>query len=167
MIKRILAVSAIGAVGMLGMNAIPAGASSHIGPNVNLKMKNGVLKFVPSTLNVPVKPGKKCKVTSYQFSITNKSGSTQTVLQQGNTGDVLPGREDRLLQRRAVPVGIHRSRNLGRAHCQRELKTPSKREPLVALPLEWSSGRPFQVAPEGPSRVMRLGSPWAARSEGG
>ena len=67
MIKRILAVSAIGAVGMLGMNAIPAGASSHIGPNVNLKMKNGVLKFVPSTLNVPVKPGKKCKVTSYQF----------------------------------------------------------------------------------------------------
>jgi hypothetical protein len=91
-IKRILAVSAIGAVGMLGMNAIPAGASGHIGPNVNLKMKNGVLKFVPSTLNVPVKPGKKCKTTSYQFSITNKSGSTQTVLQQGNTWETFaPG----------------------------------------------------------------------------
>ncbi len=58
MIKRMLAVGALGSVGFLGLTALPAGAASHLGPNVNLKNKAGMLKFAPSTLNLTLGKGK-------------------------------------------------------------------------------------------------------------
>lgn len=84
MFKRILAVSALGTVGALGVTALPASAG-NIGPNVNLKLKNGVLKLSPKTLSLTVAGGPKCKAgTNYSFSITNKSGSTQNIDVNGN-----------------------------------------------------------------------------------
>jgi hypothetical protein len=79
MIKRMLAVGALGSVGFLGLTALPAGAASHLGPNVNLKDKAGVLLFKPATLNLTQGKGKQCKATNYGFSITNKSGATQEI----------------------------------------------------------------------------------------
>jgi hypothetical protein len=60
----------------------------HIGPNSNLKLKNDVLKFAPKTLNVTVKPGK-CKTTSYEYSITNKTTASQPVTLDGQTWETL------------------------------------------------------------------------------
>jgi hypothetical protein len=83
MIKRMLAVGALGSVGFLGLTALPAGAA-HLGPNVNLKDKAGVLKFAPNTLNLTLGKGKTCKATNYAFSITNKSGETENIDDGGN-----------------------------------------------------------------------------------
>jgi hypothetical protein len=83
MIKRMLAVGALGSAGFLGLTALPAGAA-HLGPNVNLKDKAGVLQFKPSTLNLTQGKGKVCKATNYGFSITNKSGASQNIDDGGN-----------------------------------------------------------------------------------
>jgi hypothetical protein len=93
MIRRILAVSALGTVGVLGLTALPANAG-NIGPNVNLKMKNDVLKFKPKELNLVLSKGAKCKVTNYAFSITNKTTTTQQIDINGQPGPSLaPGGE--------------------------------------------------------------------------
>jgi hypothetical protein len=84
MIKKVLAIGALGSIGFLGMTAIPAGAATNIGPNVNLKDKAGVIKFAPKTLNLTLSKGKKCKSTNFAFSITNKSGATQNIDFDGN-----------------------------------------------------------------------------------
>ena len=87
MIKRILAVSAIGTVGVLGLTALPAGAGTH-GPNSNLKEKNGVLKFSPKVLNVTYNPNstKPCKaVKNYEYSMTNTTKTTETLIINGDT----------------------------------------------------------------------------------
>lgn len=82
MIKRIMAVSALGTVGLLGLTALPAGAT--MGPNVNLKDKAGVLKFKPKTLNLTLRKGKTCSTTNYSFSITNLTKSIQDIDLDGN-----------------------------------------------------------------------------------
>lgn len=83
MIKRILGVGALASVGVLGLSALPAGAV-HLGPNVNLKDKAGVLKFKPGTLNLVAGGGKTCKATNYSFSITNNSGADQEIDDNGS-----------------------------------------------------------------------------------
>lgn len=88
MIKRILAVLALGTVGLLGLTALPAGAA--MGPNVNLKEKAGVLKFKPKTLDLKVGKGKTCKATNYSFSITNKTKSSQEIDYDGNPFTTVP-----------------------------------------------------------------------------
>jgi len=94
MIKRILAVGALGSVGVLGLSALPAGAAPHLGPNVNLKLKNDVLNFKPRTLNLTVSSGTKCKVSNYEFSITNKSGSSQNIDLGGNPWQTMTSGEE-------------------------------------------------------------------------
>jgi hypothetical protein len=75
MIKRILAVSALGSVGLLGLTALPAGATT--GPSVNLKMKaGGALKFSPKTLHLTAGKGTKCNAKHNSFVLTNQSGSS-------------------------------------------------------------------------------------------
>jgi hypothetical protein len=84
MIKRILAVSALGSVGLLGLTALPAGATA--GPNVNLKMNavSGALKFSPKTLNLIAGTSMKCNAKHNSFSLTNKTGSNQEIDFGGN-----------------------------------------------------------------------------------
>jgi hypothetical protein len=84
--RRIAVAAAFLVPALIGVSIAPAGAvgpeaivaSVHRGPNSNLKIKDGNLKFSPSVLNVPVKSGK-CKPTSYQFSITNTTSTSQAV----------------------------------------------------------------------------------------
>jgi hypothetical protein len=94
-IKRIVAVGALGSVGFLGLSALPAGAATHLGPNVNLKVKSDVLKFKPGTLNLTLGKGKKCTATNYAFSITNKTGSTEEIDDGGSPFfSMAPGQEN-------------------------------------------------------------------------
>jgi len=51
-----------------------------------------VLKFSPKTLNVAVKPGK-CKVTSYQYSITNETAGNEQITLDGQTWETLTDNE--------------------------------------------------------------------------
>lgn len=60
-----------------------------IGPNSNLKLKNSALKFAPSQFNLTETSGKKCKTTNYEFSITNKSGSSQSIDLNGSPWQTL------------------------------------------------------------------------------
>ena len=83
MIKRILAVSALGSVGLLGLSALPAGAAA--GPSVNLKMKaGGTLKFSLKTLDVTAGKSTKCNATHNTFILTNKTGLTEEIDFGGN-----------------------------------------------------------------------------------
>lgn len=60
-----------------------------IGPNSNLKLKNSALKFAPGQFNLTETSGKKCKPTNYEFSITNKSGSSQSIDLDGSPWQTL------------------------------------------------------------------------------
>src|SRR5580692_2575129 len=73
MLKRVLAVTAVGSLAVFGMTAVPsAAATKHKGPNVNLKVKKGGgVGFKPSVLDATVAPGKSCGKTNYEYSITN------------------------------------------------------------------------------------------------
>ncbi len=83
MIKRILAVSALGSVGLLGLTALPAGAAA--GPSVNLKMKaGGTLKFSSKTLHVTAGKSTKCNATHNTFILTNKTGLSEKIDFGGN-----------------------------------------------------------------------------------
>jgi hypothetical protein len=83
MIKRILAVSALGSVGVLGLTALPAGAAS--GPSINLKMKaSGALKFSSKTLDVTAGKSTKCNAKHNTFILTNATGLTEEIEFGGN-----------------------------------------------------------------------------------
>jgi hypothetical protein len=77
MIKRVLAVSALGAVGVLGMTALPAGASTR-GAFINLRSKGGVLSFNPNKEKLAEVTGD-CTITNFEFNITNKTSKTQNI----------------------------------------------------------------------------------------
>jgi hypothetical protein len=88
-LKRIAVTAAFLVPGLVGVSIAQASAAGphaivdgHIGPNSDLKIKAGDLKFSPSVLEVPVKPGK-CKANSYQFSITNKTSTSQAITLNG------------------------------------------------------------------------------------
>jgi hypothetical protein len=73
-----LAVRTPGSVGVLGLSALPAGAA-NIGPNVNLKDKEGVTKFAPKTLNLTLSRGKTRSSKNFAFRITNKTSLVEMV----------------------------------------------------------------------------------------
>jgi hypothetical protein len=92
---------------LLGLGTVSAGAAQspavafsvghkavngHMGPNSNLAYnKKDKLKFAPNTFTLPVVNSKKgCTLSSYQFMITNDSGSTQELTLNGNDWDSLP-----------------------------------------------------------------------------
>jgi hypothetical protein len=98
-VRRIAITAAFLVPGLIGVSIAQASAagpnaivtSGHIGPNSNLKIKAGDLKFSPSVLEVPVKPGK-CKANSYQFSITNTTSKSQAITLNGARWETLsPG----------------------------------------------------------------------------
>jgi hypothetical protein len=94
MLKRVLAVTAVGSLAVFGMTAVPsAAATKHKGPNVNLKVKKGGgVGFKPSVINATVAPGKSCGKTNYEYSITNKTNVSQNLDLDGNPfGTLSPG----------------------------------------------------------------------------
>lgn len=94
MLKRVLAVTALGSLIVFGMTAVPSSASTtkHKGPNVSLKVKKGEVGFRPSVLNATVAPGKNCSKTNYEYSIANKTSVSQSLDLDGNPfGTLTPG----------------------------------------------------------------------------
>ncbi len=82
---------AVSAFAVLGLMTMPVGAAPmsvaapqviHFGPNVNLKEKDGTLKFKPATLTAPMAPGN-CRAWDYQFSITNRTSAPKTITDNG------------------------------------------------------------------------------------